>query len=194
MSSHSGENLTALLARAQAGDLDAEGQLVTILARDLRAIAERLMGRERPDHTWQPTLLVDEALFRLLQDGTIADASDRAFLLKAAGRAMRNLLVDHHRHRSAEKRGGQCRKLPLDDALDHLTRVEDLPLLDLQDEIDRLAELDARAARVVEFRFFLGMSTADVANSLGVSRKTIERDWNFARAWLRDRLKPSENS
>src|SRR5262249_41477538 len=184
--------VTAPLRRAEAGDRDAEDRLVALLAHALRAIAARRMSRERPGHTWQPTVLVDEALLRLRDDGTLAIAPNRAYLLKAASRAMRQVLVDHHRHRAAAKRGGRWRKHPLDAALEHLAHVDAIPFLELRDELERLAQVDERASLVVHFRFFLGMTPEDVAQALGVSQKTVQRDWRFARAWLRDRLKPTE--
>jgi RNA polymerase sigma-70 factor (ECF subfamily) len=181
-----------VLGRMRAGDGEAEGLLITLLYKDLRALAARRMRRERPDHTWQPTELVNEALLRLRGDGTLENANDRAFLLMAAGKAMNQLLVDHHRRHSAEKRGGRRRKHPLDAALDQLARVDRVNPVDLRDELKALGRLDRRACMVVHLRFFLGMSPADVAESLGISQKTVERDWSFARAWLRARLKPTE--
>jgi RNA polymerase sigma factor (TIGR02999 family) len=151
------------------------------------------MRRERPDHTWQPTVLADEALLRLRNDGTFATAADRAFLLKAAARAMHQLLIDHHRLRSARKRGGRRQKHPLDVAFDHLATVAEISPVELHDELERLSRVDERACMVVHYRFFLGMAPADVAEALGISQKTMERDWSFARAWLRDRLKPNES-
>src|SRR5262245_46050846 len=192
MKALTGEGLADLLGRIKAGDGAAEQQLVALLYRDLRAIAARRMRRERPDHTWQPTVLVNEALLRLRTDGTLMAATDKTFLLKAASKAMHQLLVDHHRTRKAEKRGGRHRKHALDCALDHLATVADISLLELRDELDQLARVDERACLVVHFRFFLGMSPAEVAEALGVSQKTVERDWRFARAWLRDRLRPTE--
>ncbi len=194
MSTASGDDVTELLRRARAGDLDAEQQLVTHLYQDLRAIAARRMRRERPEHTWQPTLLVNEAFLRLRGDGTLAAATDRTFLLKAASKAMHQLLVDHHRRRCSEKRGGRRRKHSLDIALDHLATADELPFIELNDELSQLERVDQRAAMVVHLRFFLGMSLAEVGESLDISQKTVERDWRFARAWLRDRLKPTEIS
>jgi RNA polymerase sigma-70 factor (ECF subfamily) len=191
MTATSGDGLSDLFDRLRAGDGAAEAELVALLYQDLRAIAARRMRRERPDHTWQPTVLVNEALLRLRADDTLAAITDRTFLLKAASRAMHQLLIDHHRRRSAEKRGGRLHKHSLDIALDHLA-ADEIPLIELRDELDQLARLDERAALVVHFRFFLGMSPADVAETLSVSQKTVERDWRFARAWLRDRLKPNE--
>ena len=192
MSTTSGDDLTGLLHRTQAGDADAEQQLVALLYQDLRALAARRMRRERPEHTWQPTLLVNEAFMRLRADGTLAAAPDRPFLLKAASKAMHQLLVDHHRHRCSEKRGGRRQKHSLDIALDHLAHADELPFIELHDELEQLERVDKRACMVVHFRFFLGMSLAEVAEALGISQKTVERDWRFARAWLRDRLKPTE--
>jgi RNA polymerase sigma-70 factor, ECF subfamily len=188
MSTTSGDDLTGLLRRTQAGDTDAEQQLVALLYQDLRAIAARRMRRERPEHTWQPTLLVNEAFMRLRADGTLAAAPDRTFLLKAASKAMHQLLVDHHRHRSREKRGGRRHK----HSLDHLAHADEIPFIELHDELEQLERVDKRACMVVHFRFFLGMPLAEVAKALGISQKTVERDWRFARAWLHDRLKPTE--
>ena len=182
----------SLLGRIRAGDADAEGPLIALLYKDLRVLAARRMRRERPDHTWQPTALVNEALLRLRRDGTLENATDRAFLLMAASKAMNQLLIDHHRRHSAEKRGGRRRKHPLDAAFDRLARVDRINPADLRDELDALGRLDRRTAMVVHLKFFLGMSPANVAESLGISQKTMERDWKFARAWLRDRLEPTE--
>jgi RNA polymerase sigma factor (TIGR02999 family) len=192
MSTTSGDDLTGLLRRIQAGDADAEQQLVAHLYQDLRAIAAHRMRRERPEHTWQPTVLVHEAFMRLRADGTLAAAPDRTFLLKAASKAMQQLLVDHHRHRSSQKRGGRLQKHSLDIALDHLAHADELPFIELQNELKQLDRVDERAGMVVQFRFFLGMSLEEVGEALNISQKTVERDWKFARAWLRDRLKPGE--
>jgi RNA polymerase sigma factor (TIGR02999 family) len=186
------DDVASLLGRIREGDADAESLLIALLYKDLRALAARRMRRERPDHTWQPTVLVNEVLLRLRGDGTLENVTDRASLLMAASKAMQQLLIDHHRRHSAEKRGGRRRKHPLDAALDHLARVDHINPVDLRDELEALARLDGRAAMVVHLRFFLGMSPANVAELLGISQKTVERDWNFARAWLRDRLKPTE--
>jgi len=186
------DDVASLLGRIREGDADAESLLIALLYKDLRALAARRMRRERPDHTWQPTVLVNEVLLRLRGDGTLENVTDRASLLMAASKAMQQLLIDHHRRHSAEKRGGRRRKHPLDAALDHFARVDHINPVDLRDELEALARLDGRAAMVVHLKFFLGMSPADVAESLGTSQKTVERDWSFARAWLRDRLKPTE--
>jgi RNA polymerase sigma factor (TIGR02999 family) len=192
MSTTSDDDLKSLLRRMRAGDADAEQELVALLYLDLRAIAARRMRKERPEHTWQPTLLVNEAFMRLRADGTLASAPDRKFLLRAASKAMHQLLVDHHRQRSCEKRGARRHKHSLDIALDHLAHADELPFIELHDELKQLERMDHRAGMIVHFRFFLGMSDADVAAALGISQNTVERDWRFARSWPRDRLKPTE--
>jgi RNA polymerase sigma factor (TIGR02999 family) len=192
MATTCGDDLTGLLHRTQAGDTDAEQQLVALLYQDFRAIAARRMKREPPEHTWQPTLLAHEAFLRLRAEGSLAAAPNRTFLLKAASRAMHQLLVDHHRRRSTEKRGGRRQRRSLDIALDHLVDADEIPLIELHDELEQLERVDRRACMVIHFRFFLGMCLAEVADALGISQKTVERDWRFARAWLRDRLKPAE--
>jgi RNA polymerase sigma factor (TIGR02999 family) len=192
MSTTPGDDLSGLLRRTRAGDTDAEQQLVALFYQDLRAIAARRMRRERPEHTWQPTMLVNEAFMRLRADGTLAAAPDPAFLLKAASKDMHQLLVDHHRHHPSEKRGGRRYKHSLDIALDHLAHADEIPFIELHDELDQLERMDNRACMVVRFRFFLGMSSSEVAEALDISQKTVDRDWKFARAWLRDRLKPTE--
>jgi RNA polymerase sigma factor (TIGR02999 family) len=194
MSTTAGDDVKGLLTRIQAGDIESEQRLLTMLYKDLRGIAARRMRKERPGHTWQPTLLVHEAFMRLRADGTLAEAPGRTFLLKAASQAMRRLLVDHHRRHVSQKRGGRRKKHALDVALDHLAAVDQLPMIELHDTLEQLELLDERAAMVVHFRFFLGMSLAEVAHELGISQKTVERDWSFARAWLRDRLKATETS
>ncbi|MFS8083026.1 MAG: ECF-type sigma factor [Ginsengibacter sp.] len=164
MANAAGDDLTELLHRVRAGDAEAELRIIELLYRDLRAVAAGHMRREKPGHTWQTTVLVDEALLRLGADGTLAAASDKSFLLRAASRAMRQLLIDHHRHRNARVRGGRHRKHPLDLALDHLADVDGLPLVELRDEIDRLVQVDGRAGMVVQLRFFsdsIGLQVRD---------------------------------
>jgi RNA polymerase sigma-70 factor (ECF subfamily) len=146
MSTLSDVELTDLLHRSQAGELDAEGQLIAFIYKDLLAIAARRMRRERSDHTWQTTALGNEVFLRLRADGTLAAAGDRTFLLKAASEAMRQLLIDHYRGRSAEKHS-------LDVAL---ARVDEVPFLELRDELNQLTRVDERASLVVDLRFFSG--------------------------------------
>jgi RNA polymerase sigma factor (TIGR02999 family) len=190
MTTPSRDGLADLIRRAQAGQPGARDELVTQLYQDFRRIAARRMRRERPGHTLQPTALANEALAKILADDTLANATGRSFLYQAAGKAMEQVLIDHQRKRDAKKRPGRRHRVSLDAALDHLATVENLSLTDLREALDGLARLDERARLVVELRFFLGMTQGEVGEMLGVSQKTVERVWSFARGWLLERLKP----
>lgn len=157
----------------------------TAVAAEVRAIAEAMMRKERIGHTLQATALVSEAYLRLAGRDDFKDTSRTGFL-KLAARAMRRTLVDYARAHNAEKRGGGMRRITLDSALS--LGQPDLDLADLDEALQRLEVLDKRAADVVELRFFGGLSMEEVAESLGVSKRTVESHWTFARAWLRREL------
>ena len=177
------ETVTTLLDRLRSGDDSASGRLYEMVQAELHSRARKLMGAAGP-HTLQPTALVHEAWMRIERSGS--SAGDREHFLAVASRAMRSVLIDHARAKQAAKRDGGERVL-LDDALDVFAeRVPDV--LELNDELERLAEADPRSARVVELRFFGGLSIEDAASVLGVGHATVERDWRFARAWLSSRL------
>jgi RNA polymerase sigma factor (TIGR02999 family) len=156
---------------------------------DLRRLAGHFLSRQRSSHTLQPTALVHEAYLRLARSGRIGHGSDigeRQFIALAA-RAMRSVLVDHARSRSRQKRGGNAVRMPLDDVVDlYEQRATDLPALD--EALEGLAAFNADEARVVELRFFGGLSTVETAELLGVSTRTVERMWERARNWLRARI------
>ncbi len=193
MATPSGDDLADLLRRTQAGDADAERQLVALLYQDLRAIAARRMRRERPEHTWQPTLLVHEAFLRLRarRDPCSSPRSDvppeggQQGHAPATGRPSPSPLFP----RSAAADGGS---IPSTSPSTTSPTPTSSHSIELHDELKLLERVDARACMVVHFRFFLGMSLAEVGEALDISQKTVERDWRFARAWLRDRLKPTE--
>jgi RNA polymerase sigma factor (TIGR02999 family) len=185
------DDFAGLLRRAQLGDAAARDELVGLIYRDIRALAARRMRRERLGHTLQPTALADEALVKILADNTLANATSRTFLYQAAAKAMGQVLIDHERKRNAQKRLGRLRRTPLDAALEHLTVAENVSLADLHEALDDLGRLNERRRLVVEYKFFLGMTDANVAGELGISQKTVERDWRFARGWLFERLKPT---
>lgn len=155
--------------------------------RELREIADRLLRREAVGHTLQPTALVHEAWFKLAGPSAPAPV-DRAHFLALAARAMRQVLVDHARRRHATKRGGpRVADLAIaDDRLGLVLPLDDLIALD--DALTRLAANDERLARVVELRFFAGLSEDEVAGVLGVTTRTVQRDWVRARAWLHAEL------
>lgn len=178
-----------LMDRLRAGDRAAKGELFGELYEDLRARAGRLIAGDRPS-TLQATALVHEAWLRLQSDG-VASARERGHFVALAATAMRSVLVDHARARQTLKRGAGARGVPLDEALAvFATRVPSL--IELHEELERLAELDPRSAKVVELRFFGGLSVVETADVMESSVSTVERDWNAARAFLAARLEPTE--
>lgn len=162
-------------------------QLFELLHDELHRLAQSAMRRERPGHTLQPTALINEAYLRLTARS--GSWQDRAAFMGAAARAMREVLIDHARIRGAAKRQGVIVELRETDAAGdiHLDEV-----LVVDEALREFAELDERAAQVVELRYFAGMNVEEAAAVLAVSEKTIKRDWQFARAWMERRLRPLE--
>ncbi len=148
----------------------------------LRELASVYMRRQRPDHTLQATALTHEAYLRLRRRST-ARWSNRSHFLGIAARAMRQILIDHERLRLAEKRGAGARKLSLNEVAT-LSMTPQPDLLELNLALDKLAAIDARKARVVELLYFGGLTAIEAAEVLGVTSRTVERDWKFARVWL----------
>ena len=175
-----------LLRDAEKGDGVAAERLAELLYGELRALARREMAAERADHTLQPTALVHEAYLRLVgADG--ASFENRAHFYGAAARAIRRVLVDHARARGRLKRGSGERRLDLSE-LEIAAPERDADVLALEEALVRLAELDADKARLVELRFFAGMTLEEAAHALGVSPSTVVREWRMARAWLQNAL------
>ena len=177
--------VTRLLERASAGDADARATLFDVLYRELRRLAESAMRAERVNHTLQPTALVHEAFLRLAGDHGRFES--RAHFLGVAASAMRRVLVDHARGHNAQKRGRGATLVTVHD-LDDLPQPaasEDLDLVVLDDALSRLSVLDARQGQIVELRFFGGLSVEETAAVVGVSERTIKREWQLSRAWLR---------
>jgi RNA polymerase sigma factor (TIGR02999 family) len=157
---------------------------------ELRDLAELYLNRERIGHTLQPTALVHEAYIRLF-DATAVAGMDRTHFLAAAAGVMRHVLVDHARGRAASKRGGpgvEGRRVMLDSQVAVSVGLN-IDVINLHEALDRLAALDARQSRVVDLRFFGGLTVAEVAELLGVSKRSVEDDWRMARAWLAHELK-----
>jgi RNA polymerase sigma factor (TIGR02999 family) len=171
-------DVTRLLDAAAAGDLHAAADLFPLVYDELRHLAAARMALERPDHTLDATALVHEAYLRLTGSQSFESRSD---FMRAAAAAMRRILVDHARARTAEKRGGNRQRVPLEEA----PGLADSPehLLALEDALNRFAAEEPRKAELV-LRFFGGMTTAEAAETLGVSVPTAERWWAFARTWL----------
>ncbi len=179
---------TRILCDAGDGpDVDLQA-LLPLLYEELRALAGALLRHERPGHTLQPTALVHEAWLRLIDADQLRWQGRTRFLALAA-RVMRRTLVDHARRHDAKKRGGDRHRVTLSDATP-LVGGPDVDVLALDEALLALAGLDDRKSRVVEYRFFAGMTMQEVAEALGVSETTAEDDWYFARAWLARRLGP----
>jgi RNA polymerase sigma factor (TIGR02999 family) len=176
--------LTTWLQKMRDGDAGALDHVMRLLYDDLRAIARQRLRAERRDHTLGATGLVHEAFLRLAREHELP-ADNRARFLAAASNTMRRVLVDYARARRRLKRGGGAVAVPLEDAEALLTEGEADGILALEDALTRLGHADPRAATVVEQRFFSGLTIEEIAGELGLSEKTIRRDWTLARAWLR---------
>lgn len=177
--------VTRLLSAINDGEMDARARLVPLVYDELRILAESYMRKERPGHTLQPTALVNEAWMKLA-DQTRVEWKGRAHFFGIAAQAMRRILVDHHRRRSAARRGGGKHVTLVEDAAD--TFSDPLDFIALDEALDELAEMDPRAARIVELRFFGGLSVEETAEVVDVSTPTVKRDWRTAKAWLYQRL------
>lgn len=178
--------VSELLVRWKAGDREALEALVPLVYKELRDIARHHLQRERPGHTLQSAALVHEVYIRLL-DQRPFNTDNRAHFLAVASRLMRQILVDHARAHGAAKRGADLR-VELDASL-LLPQVRHADVVALDDALTGLAKLDEQQARIVELRFFGGLTTEEAAEVLGISASTIKRDWNVAKAWLTREMK-----
>jgi len=183
----SSSDVTVLLSALQKGDPDAASKLIPLVYNELRRLAGHYMRQERPDHTLQATALVHEAYLKLINQRSV-DWQGRAHFFGIAAQLMRRILIDHARGHLREKRGGAQKALPLDEAL-VLSPEQSSELINLDEALQRLAKLDARQIRIVELRFFGGLSVEETAEFLGISSKTVKRDWSLAKAWLHGELK-----
>lgn len=179
-------DVTTLLSAWSGGDLSALERLVPLVYADLRRIAANRLKSERPGHTLSATAVAHEAYLRLVGQRSMR-WQDRAQFFAVASELMRRILVDHARRRAAAKRGGQAVRLTLEADVAE-SRSRDVDLLALDTALEELAALDARTARLVELRFFGGLSIEEAAHALGVSRTTATREWALARGWLHRRL------
>jgi RNA polymerase sigma factor (TIGR02999 family) len=180
------EDITELLVAWRHGDEAALQQLIPLVHRELHQIARRCLKGERPGHTLQPTALVNEAYLRLV-DVRRVNWKNRTHFLAMSARLMRRVLVDFARSRQYQKRGGGVMKVSLDEAHGVSTeRGQDLVALD--EALTTLSAVDERKARVIEMRFFGGLTVEETAAVLNVSRETVLRDWRLARAWLMQEL------
>ena len=174
--------VTRLLLELSNGNRDAVDALMPLIYGELRHLASNYLRRERPDHTLQPTALVNEAYLRMV-DQTRANWQNRAHFFGVAAQMMRRILVDHARAHAAEKRGHDFQKLSLDENIDKaVERSEELVALD--DALNNLIKIDEQKARIVELRYFGGLSVEETAEILGVTPITIKRHWRLTKAWL----------
>lgn len=181
---------TQLLSDLSEGRADAADELLAAVYEELRGLARRLLWQPG-GQTLQPTALVHEAYLRLIDQSRTGEMG-RTHFFNVAAQAMRQILVGHARRRGAEKRGGDMRRVSFGEAV-YGTSQSMVDALSLDDALTALAELDQRQARIAELRFLAGMTIGEVAETLGVSPRTVELDWRMARAWLRRRLS-EENS
>ena len=180
------QDVTVLLNKIASDDNSAPNQLLPLVYDELRKLASGYLQNERPDHTLQATALVHEAYIRLV-DWENVSWQNRAHFFAVAAQVMRNILVDHARKKKAEIHGGNLQKLALDEAIS-FSNSKDVDLVDLDDALKELEKLDERQSKIVELRFFSGLSIEETAHVLGVSTMTVSRDWNFVKAWLYRRL------
>jgi RNA polymerase sigma factor (TIGR02999 family) len=184
--------ITALLNEWSRGDQEALERLMPLVHGELRQLARSYFRHESEGHTLQPTALVNEVYMRLVEQRKV-QWDNRAQFFAFAALLMRRILVDHAKARNTAKRGGDVRKLPLDEALTVGGRTLDLDLLALDAALTELADLDPRQARVVELRFFAGLTHEEVADVLAISVTTVKREWQTARLWLFRRITGSES-
>jgi RNA polymerase sigma-70 factor, ECF subfamily len=177
------EAVTRLLVEWQNGSQAALDRLVPLVYAELRAIAGRYLSRESQGHTLQSTALVHEAYLKLVGQRSV-QWQNRSHFFGIAAQMMRRILVDHARHEHRAKRGGDAPKLSLDDAMAVAEPESEVDLLALDDALTSLSEIDPRGARIVELRFFSGLTIDETAEVLALSTGTVKRDWSTARAWL----------
>jgi RNA polymerase sigma factor (TIGR02999 family) len=178
--------LTAILAQWTAERPEPPPQLLALVYRDLRRIAAGYMRRERPDHTLQATALVHEAYLRVFH-GEPFRWENRRHFFSTVSRTMRRILIDYARNRKAEIHGGDLIRVGLED-ITVIAEQRPARLIDLDRALEELERLQPRQAEVVELRWFVGITEKEIAETLGVSEKTVQNDWSFARVWLQHRL------
>ena len=176
------QDVTLMLQDWSEGDREVPARLIPLIYGELRRLAASYLQQERPDHTLQPTALVHEAYVRLAEQNTVT-WHDRAHFFRAAAQVMRHILVDHARRHRAAKRGGPQHKLALDEAGGVAVEL-DPDLLALDEALHSLAKVDRQQSRVVELRFFGGLTVEEAAEALGISPATLKREWRLAKAWL----------
>ncbi len=185
-------DVTDLLLKWAQGDESALQRLIPLVHRELHRIAQRYMAGERAGHTLQATVLVNEAYVRLVEGNSVA-WRDRAHFLAVAARAMRRILVDHARARLSQKRGGHDARVTFDEAL-VVSHEPSQDFVRLDEAMESLARFDERKSRVIELRFFGGLTVEETATVLNVSPDTVMRDWRLAKGWLQREMRGEPSS
>jgi RNA polymerase sigma factor (TIGR02999 family) len=178
-------DVTNILQAIENGDRQAASELLPIVYQELRRLAANKMAHEMPGHTLQPTALVHEAFMRLVGGEDQQKWGGRAHFFAASAESMRRILIESARRRNAEKRGGDLVRCELDDGDAALCPEDDVILLSLNEALTKLESEDVDLAKLVELRYFAGLTIDETAEVLGVSPRTVKRNWTYARAWLR---------
>jgi len=179
--------ITHLLKKWSEGNQEVLDKLMPLVYDELRRQASRYLRRERANHTLQTTALIHEAYLKLIDQNQV-EWQNRTHFFAIAAQAMRRILVDYARERNRDKRGGAAENLPLEEAAFVVSPEKGVDLVALDEALTRLAKFDERQARVVELRYFSGLSIDETAEILGVSNVTVRRDWNMAKAWLHQQI------
>jgi RNA polymerase sigma-70 factor, ECF subfamily len=182
--------VSRLLGAVRAGDAEARNHLFTLIHDELHDLAKDLMKEERPDHTLQPSALLDEAFIRLVDQEVLAKAPNRRYVFAAAARAMRQILVEHARKRKTERRGGNYQRLRLDAVLDYFEQ-QNLNVLKVHEALEELGAIHERQSQIMTLRYFGGFTLEEIAKQLQVSVATVSNDYRIARAWLHKKLHDS---
>lgn len=186
MSNEDGQDVTGMLAAWNSGDTDALNRLINIIYPELRRVARRRLERRRDGESLESAALANEVYLKLERSGGIR-CEDRTHFMALCSQIMRRILVDHARRRRFTKRGGGALRVPLDEVL-LAAQARGIEVLDLDQALDELARIDGRKSRVVELRYFGGLTIEEAADALGVSVDTAKRDWRMAKAWLAAKL------
>jgi RNA polymerase sigma factor (TIGR02999 family) len=186
-STRNSTDVTQMLKQWGAGNQDVLEDLMPLVYEELRRMAARSLRKEREGHTLQTTALIHEAYLKLI-DQRDAKWQNRSHFFAIAAQAMRRILVDYARERHREKRGGSAENLPIEEAAFVASNEKSIDLVALDEALTRLAKFDERQARVVELRYFSGLDIDETAEVLGISNATVRRDWNIAKAWLRQEI------
>jgi RNA polymerase sigma factor (TIGR02999 family) len=181
-------DVTSWLSRWGYGDAEALNEVFPAVYHELRQVGHRMLARERSDHTLSTTALVHESYLRLLGQDRL-NARNREEFFAIAGITMRRILVDHARKKNRYKRGGDAVKIGLEEVVGWLSEAQAEEVEALDEALDRLAEHNSRASLIVHLRFFVGLTCEEVAEVLGLTDRTVRRDWSLARAWLRREIR-----